>query len=100
MNIEKYLKELNGYMPALDEQHRQLEKWGLQNHHPHVYMSILTEEVGEVAQAILKTEGEGQTKTWDDVIEELVQVQAVAMSMIQSIQRNQINNDAQEGNKV
>ena len=62
----------------------------VQNHHPHVYNTILVEEVGEVAEAILKTEGEGNAQTWYDVIEELVQVQAVAQSMIESIKRNQL----------
>lgn len=81
--------ELNEFLPVLTEQHRQLKKWGLENHHPYQYLSILLEEVGEVAEAINKTCSEGCTKTWDDVIEELVHVQAVAQSMIESIERNQ-----------
>ena len=91
MNKEKAIEaiELLKFLDVLREQNRQLDKWGLQNHHPHQYLTILTEEVGEVAEAILKTEGEGNTMTWDDVIKELVEVQAVAQSMIESIKRNQ-----------
>lgn len=32
---------------------RQDAKWGEQNHEPEVWLSILTEEVGELAQAML-----------------------------------------------
>ena len=84
------LKKLEKYSPILKEQERQVKKWGVQNHHPHKYLSILTEEVGEVAEAILKTEEEGQTMTWYDVMKELIEVQAVAQSMIESIKRNQL----------
>ena len=78
------------FAPILTEQVRQLSKWGMQNHDPSFWHLILSEEMGEVAEAILKTVGEGHTKNWHDVIEELVQVQAVAQSMIESIKRNQI----------
>ena len=91
MILDSEKDKLMKFQPILAEQNKQVVKWGLQNHHPHVYNSILVEEVGEVAQAILQTEFEGQKKTWDDVIEELIQVQAVAQSMIESINRNQLN---------
>ena len=81
--------KVSKFVPILAEQIRQLKKWGMQDHHPHHYLTIMTEEVGEVAEAILKTEGEGNTMTWDDVIKELVEVQAVAQSMKESIERNQ-----------
>lgn len=84
------LKKVEKLQPIIKEQERQVKKWGLQNHHPHHYHTILVEEVGEVAEAILKTESEGKTKTWNDVITELVEVQAVAQSMIESIKRNQV----------
>ena len=35
------------------ESKRQDAKWGEQNHAPEVWLAILTEEVGELAQAIL-----------------------------------------------
>ena len=90
MILDSEKDRLMAYKPALNEQSEQVKKWGVQNHHPHKYLTILIEEVGEVGEAILKTEEEGKTKTWDDVIEELVQVEAVAQSMIESIKRNQL----------
>lgn len=82
MNLQKFV-------PIGVEMNRQFKLWGIQDHHPIMWNAILMEEVGEVSQAILKTLGEDRSKTWDDVIEELVQVQAVAQSMIDSINRNQ-----------
>ena len=38
-----------------EERNRQDRKWGEQNHPPEVWLAILTEEVGEVAQAICET---------------------------------------------
>lgn len=85
MELNHGYDRLKKFEPVYKEQKRQIKKWGLQNHYPHKFLSILVEEVGEVAEAILKTEDEGQTKTWSDVIKELIQVQAVAQSMIESI---------------
>lgn len=38
---------------VVSERHRQDIKWGPQHHSPEVWLTILTEEVGEVARAIL-----------------------------------------------
>ena len=58
-----------------EECQRQYDKWGVQNHSPAVWLAILVEEVGEVAQALLV---EDKTK-WR---EELVQVAAVVVTTI------------------
>ena len=46
MNIEQIFNSFN------DECNRQDEKWGVRNQHPAVWLSILTEEIGEVAKEI------------------------------------------------
>lgn len=56
------------------------KKWGVQNHIPAVWITILTEELGEASKAAL----EGRP---DDYIEELTQVAAVAVAAIQCIRR-------------
>ena len=86
------ISDLRKFAPVLKEQLRQIRKWGIQNHDPAFYHLILSEEVGEVAEAILQTVGEGNIQTWSDVIKELIEVQAVAQSMIESIERNQLKN--------
>ncbi len=88
-SLEKQLKE---FQPVIDEMDKQLQKWGEQNHEPAIYNNILMEEVGEVAKAILQTEvpGKGEYSNWEDVKKEIIHVAAVAMSMIRSLERNQL----------
>ena len=50
---------------VLAEQQRQDDKWGVQNHDDLTWLAILTEEVGETAQAILKVGGE-DPGVWQD----------------------------------
>ena len=66
---------------ALFERTRQDELWGEQNHSPEVWCAILMEEVGEAAHAVLERGG-------DNYREELVQVAAVAVAMVESYDRN------------
>lgn len=54
---------------------------GEQNHHPYKWLSILGEEVGECHKAIL----EGSLLNYRD---ELIQVAAVAVAMIESLKRS------------
>jgi NTP pyrophosphatase (non-canonical NTP hydrolase) len=70
------------------ERKRQDEKWGEQNHSPEWYYLILAEEVGEVAQAILQTRFGGEHGGWKNVAKELVQVAAVAVAMLECLDRN------------
>jgi len=95
---------------VLQERKRQEEKWGQQNHPPIEYCAILGEEVGEVNKAALeahfgykwKGRKDGYTvihqpKTvgaklahWRDLREELIQTAAVAVAMVESLDRNQL----------
>lgn len=63
------------------ERWRQEGKWGEQNHDSPLYLTIMVEEVGEVAKAILEHRRQ-------EVRAELVQVAAVAVAMIECIDRN------------
>ena len=60
------------------------EKWGEQNHSDYMWLAILTEEVGEVAQAMLEEQG------LERVREELVQAAAVIVAWLEGIDRNGI----------
>lgn len=70
---------------VLAERIRQDDQWGEQNHADHWWHLILTEEVGEVAQAVLHDWFGGPAE--DTVREELVQVAAVALSWLEAIDR-------------
>jgi len=66
----------------LFERQKQDEKWGVQNHNPWYWLAILMEEVGEVAHAIC-----GKRNNFLNYREELIQVAAVAVAMVESFDR-------------
>lgn len=72
------------------ERIRQNDKWGEQNHHPMEWLAILGEEVGEANKAALEAHFSGYKRTGnlEDYREELIQVAAVAVAMIESFDRN------------
>ena len=77
------------------ERERQNKKWGEQNHDDYRWLAILTEEVGELAQAILHDEfggsHAGTAKT------ELVHVAAVAVQWLECMERRQLTQRAADG---
>ena len=65
---------------VLRERDAQDEKWGPQDHSPLYWYSVLGEEFGEVGKALC----EGRT---DEYRKELIQVAAVAVAMVESLDR-------------
>lgn len=67
-----------------NERNRQIRKWGKQDRHSlELYLTILTEEVGELAAAILCRQfgtDDHPELSWQ---KEAIQVAAVAMAMVQ-----------------
>lgn len=80
------------------ERERQNKKWGEQNHDDYRWLAILTEEVGELAQAILHDEfggsHAGTAKT------ELVHVAAVAVQWLECMERRQLTKRAADGYRL
>jgi len=70
---------------VIKERGRQDAKWGEQNHHPFLYLTVLMEEVGEASQAALQATFGGMT--WADYRKEVVQAAAVAVAMIEAFDR-------------
>ncbi|CDH19935.1 MazG-like family protein [Xenorhabdus bovienii] len=98
MNCEKLAKRLHqekhmrtrGVFDVINEMNRQDEKWGAdRNHHPFIWNAILNEEVGEFAQAILHDEFGGEHA--ETAREELVQIAAVALQIIEMYDRQRLN---------
>ena len=76
---------------VLEERQRQQDKWGEQNHSPYYWLGILMEEVGEFSHDLI----ENLPKTME---QELVQVVAVALAMLECCYRNNWRNeDFREG---
>lgn len=100
--IEEVLKEVKS------ERFRQNKKWGEQNHKPIEWIAILGEEFGEVSKEaleyhfkhpVLDTEGEKAIEMVQDIAQksrlknyrmELIQVAAVAVQMVESLDRNEL----------
>lgn len=78
-----------------EERNRQDAKWGEQNHKPIEWIAILTEKVGEVAKEVVDFHFNDNKEVANCQIhkyrEELIQVAAVTVSMIECLDRN-INN--------
>jgi NTP pyrophosphatase (non-canonical NTP hydrolase) len=82
-----------------DERRKQDRKWGPQNHTPLEWMAILTEEIGEAAKEALEHHWSGTHYPVDHerlhrLRAELVQVAAVAVAMIESLDRNELATEA------
>lgn len=91
-----------------NEREKQNQKWGEQNHRPIEWIAILSEEVGEASKHALEGHflhpipnmfGKDMTKKDSDLDieeyhykkyrEELIQVAAVAVQMVESLDRNE-----------
>lgn len=68
------------------EMDRQDWKWGQQDHADLYWLAILTEELGEVARALVEDDGDG-----DLTGEEITQCAAVAMQWLESRRRREHN---------
>jgi len=76
-----------GHFLALSkvERLRQLKKWGPQKHSLPVWSAILSEEVGELSQDILRStfNPKGKPFSHDNLVAEAIQVAAVALAIAQ-----------------
>lgn len=70
---------------VLTERKRQDAKWGEQNLDPITYLAVLTEEVGELAQAALHTRFGGPAAV--GLRDEAVQTAAVALAIVECLDR-------------
>lgn len=68
------------------ERERQEEKWGQQDNDPFTYLTVLSEEVGELAQAALHARFGG--KAADGLYTEAVHTAAVAMAIVECLNRD------------
>lgn len=74
---------------VLQERRRQDTLWGTQNHDMFTWLAILSEEVGEFSQAVLETRFGGPKGGEDRILAEAVQVAAVALAIVECLQRGE-----------
>lgn len=78
------------------ERLKQETKWGQQNHEPVKYLSILAEEFGEASKEVVKYtfyEDSHPVERHQRLVnlrKELIQTAAVAVAMIESLDRNEL----------
>jgi len=88
-------------MTAIDdilrERERQNGKWGEQNHELPIWLGILMEEVGEVAKEVNEYSATSFGVEADSYLRryrtELIEVAAVAIAAIESLDRNELYNE-------
>ena len=80
-----------------EERTRQETKWGEQNHEREVYFTILAEEFGEVAKEVVElhayngpTGAVAYRDRMKNLRTELIQTAAVAVAMIECLERNNV----------
>lgn len=78
------------------ERERQDKKWGQQDHDPLEWYAILGEEFGEIGKALCERAAELRSGydivaslKADQARDELIQLAAVAVAMLESLERNQ-----------
>lgn len=74
---------------VVNERKRQDAKWDTQNHPQLVWHAIISEEVGELAQELLRTAEYSRPVDYSLVRAELVQIAASAVAAIESLDRNE-----------
>ena len=84
---------LNVADEVMIERSLQDKKWGEQNHSDTLWLAILGEEFGEVARAMLQQDGDMSGVVRD----ELLQVAAVAVAWVESLDRRPLLNDPSMG---
>lgn len=80
---------------VIEERLRQDKKWGIQNHDPFLYLTILGEEYGETCKAALEArfgkDPETEAERYLHLREEAVQTAAVALAIVECLDRGAWN---------
>lgn len=87
MTPPKLAVQLGAIHSVLEERDRQDAQWGEQDHDAFTWLAILAEEMGEAAQEALTNHFGGTTSS--DLRTEVVQIAAVALAFVESIDRRQ-----------
>lgn len=82
------IRETQALEDVIQERVRQEQKWGQQNHDMFLYLTILGEEYGETCKAALESRfSESREKALKELREEAVQTAAVALAIVECLDR-------------
>lgn len=79
MKLVDYGIEKEGHILIDDEDHRQIEKWGVQKHSYFEWLAFITEELGELSRAI--SEYHFRNGDRDDIVREATQIATLAIKV-------------------
>lgn len=79
-------EQRDALLAVLRERVKQEAKWGQQNHDPFTYLAIITEELGETAQAALHVQFGGPAA--DNLLVEATHTAAVALAFLECLMRD------------
>ena len=65
----------------LDENLRQLDKWGIQDHDPFEWLVIMAEEFGELNQAVLEHHYQPEVVKPDKIVKEAIQTATLCLKI-------------------
>ena len=72
------------WLLVCQENHRQIEKWGVQDHDPFEWLGFTLEELGETSEAI--SEHRFRNGSASDVVKEAIQVATLALKIAEMYQ--------------
>lgn len=76
------------------ERERQVALFGEQNHHPAYWLALLGKQMGQLGEAVVQREWRvDKANALNKVREEAVQIAAVAVAMIEAIDRGNVPSD-------
>lgn len=86
------MKSLDYFIDQIkNERKRQDEKWGVQDHHPLMWFSIIGEECGEMCKAFNEYTFDEKFEHLENMQKEAIQIAACCVAMLECIER-QANN--------
>ena len=79
-STEKTKRRKRIYQLIAEERQRQIDKWGDdRNLDPFVWLAVLSEELGEASQEVLKA------RSQEDLEKEIIQIAAVAVAWLEDL---------------
>ena len=80
---DKCITSINVKKWLMDENNRQIKKWGIQTLDAFKWLAFLMEEVGELSRAISEHEWRGGTK--EDIKKEAIQAATLAIKIAEMV---------------
>lgn len=92
------LKDKRIFEMVMEENNRQVTKWGVQDRHPFEWLAYTTEEIGELSEAILECVYRGGLQS--AVVNEAIQSATLLLKIAEMFLNRQTLDDFNENRKL